>query len=127
MTALLSKLRGFERFPKVSRADHRHCRKSPAERAGQEGWALRGMSPEASSSELNERYEHSEERNLDVDIEHVDSIAMDLAGRIDRFLNGNPASEVRRGTQSKIRESLQVIRKALTDYGYLHPLRDGDS
>ena len=45
----------------------------------------------------------------------------DLVTRIDRFLNDLSISTrddgVRKGTQSKVRESLQVVQAALNDYG----------
>jgi hypothetical protein len=40
-----------------------------------------------------------------------------LVTRIDEFLNVE-GTQIRRGTQLKVKESLQVIEKALRDYGY---------
>jgi hypothetical protein len=40
-----------------------------------------------------------------------------LVNQIDAFLNVE-GTQVRRGTQLKVKESLQVIAKALRDYGY---------
>jgi hypothetical protein len=42
----------------------------------------------------------------------------DLVERIDRFLAEEVGNDVRRGTQLKVKESLQVIAKALSDYRY---------
>lgn len=50
--------------------------------------------------------------------EVVHAIYADLAGRIDQFLSEENPNPVRRGTQLKVGESLEVIQKALQDYGY---------
>ena len=76
------------------------------------------MTPEAYISRADERCEHTEEKAIENKDDTVNSIATDLVGRIDRFINDNPAAEVRRVAQSRVHESLQVIQRALNDYGY---------
>jgi hypothetical protein len=78
------------------------------------------MTPEASQSQREERYEDNEERIDGRQDTTIKEIYLDLITRIDNFLIDNPHTpELRRGTHLKIQESLTVIRKALSDYGYL--------
>jgi len=48
----------------------------------------------------------------------IEETYADLVGRIDAFLNEREVSDVRRGTQAKVLESLTVINRALNQYGY---------
>jgi FAD synthetase len=65
------------------------------------------------------RDDHGESNNIvETRIDAVSIIYGDLAARIDQFLQDANPNSVRSGTQLKVRESLQVIAKALHDYGY---------
>jgi hypothetical protein len=64
------------------------------------------------------RHDHTSNNIVNESTEDVDVIYADITGRIDQFLSDRNPNEVRKGTQLKVRESLQVIQKALHDYGY---------
>ena len=50
----------------------------------------------------------------------IKSIYTDIRTRIDSFLEHEVTnSEVRKGTQAKVIQSLGIIQKALADYGYV--------
>jgi hypothetical protein len=85
------------------------------------------MSPEAYQGRADEQYGHNEDKSTDIQTDAVRATSADLVARIDRFLNEPSFSaniQVRKGTQSKILETLQVIEKALHDYGYSRLLYD---
>jgi FAD synthetase len=77
--------------------------------------------PEAHSTNRNDvRDDHQGSNNIvETGIDAVGIIYADLAARIDRFLQDTNPNSIRRGTQLKVRESLQVIEKALHDFRYL--------
>ena len=52
-------------------------------------------------------------------VNRTEETYVDLVGLIDAFLNEREVSDVRRGTQARVRESLTVINRALNQYGYL--------
>jgi len=51
-------------------------------------------------------------------VSRIEETYAGLVGRIDEFLNEREVSDVRTGTQAKVRESLTVINRALNQYGY---------
>jgi hypothetical protein len=81
----------------------------------------RGMTTEAYRGRTDEGYDVNGDKTTQGQNDSIDTTYTDLVSRIDRFLNGTsprgPDEAVRKGTQSKVRESLRVIRKALKDYG----------
>lgn len=82
------------------------------------------MTPEVYHVRTDERSDRSEDKSIQSYHKAIRATYSDLVGRIDWFLN-DPSShtspftstEVRNGTQFKVRESLRVIEKALQDYG----------
>jgi hypothetical protein len=78
------------------------------------------LTPEANNpSENDVRHDHTGNNIVEnKNTEAVDVTYADIAGRIDQFLLDTNPNEVRKGTQLKVRESLQVLQKALHDYGY---------
>lgn len=79
-----------------------------------------GMVPETYHEQTDDRYDHREDKSAQTQKDSIRATYSDLVGRIDRFLNGPqpPDSEVRKGTRSRVRESLQVIQTALQNFGY---------
>jgi hypothetical protein len=78
------------------------------------------MRPEAYHGRTDEGYDPNDDETRKRQNDWIDTTYPDLVGRIDRFLNDpspSPDDAVRKGTQSKVRDSLQVIQKALKDYG----------
>jgi hypothetical protein len=77
------------------------------------------LNQEANNPSGNDvRHDHTSNNIVKEPPEAIDVIYADITGRIDRFLSDRNPNEVRIGTQLKVRESLQVIQKALQDYGY---------
>jgi hypothetical protein len=64
----------------------------------------------------DERHDNDSNNIIDKGNDTVSTIYADLAGRVDQFLQDTNPNSVRRGTQLKVRESIQVIQKALNDY-----------
>jgi hypothetical protein len=75
------------------------------------------MTPEAYQGRSEDRYELTEESPNGVQVDTVTTVYADLVARIDSFLQ-EPRNDLRQGTQAKIRVSIQVIEKALKDYGF---------
>ena|SRR5436305_2644252 len=82
--------------------------------------------PETNHDQIETTEEEEREGNVQMNKEQeiIMNTYTELVDRIDRFLNDlNPSSasdidRIRRGTQLKVRESLQVIKTALDKYGY---------
>jgi hypothetical protein len=78
---------------------------------------MSNRSPEAHSTPSNDVDDHLGRNNIvETGIDAVGIIYADLAARIDQFLQDTNPNPIRSGTQLKVRESLQVIEKALHDY-----------
>ena len=98
----------------------RHSEVNAVEKKFRERDLLEGMRPEAYHGRTEEVYDPSDNETRKRQNDWIDTTYPDLVGRIDRFLNDPsppPDDAVRKGTQSKVRESLQVIQKAIKDYG----------
>src|SRR5271169_614510 len=79
------------------------------------------MAGEANYVQLDKTYEGVDGIGVREEEEDVRAVYADLVGRVERFLEEKADNDLRRGTQLKVQESLQIIRKALHDYGYRSP------
>ena len=79
------------------------------------------MTAEGYHGRTDQGYDVNGDKSIQRQNDSIGARYADLVGRIDRFLHEPsilPAEDtVRKGTQSKVRESLQVIQKALKEYG----------
>ena len=80
-----------------------------------------GMTAEGYHGRTDQGYDANGDKAIQRQNNSIGTRYADLVGRIDRFLNDPPLltvdNTIRKGTQYKVRESLQVIQNALKEYG----------
>lgn len=98
----------------------RHSENHALQKKFRERDSFEGMTQEAYHGRTDEEYNPKEDKTRQRYKDSIDTTYKELVDRINRFLNDSspsPDDSVRKGTQSKVFESLQVIQKALKDYG----------